>query len=179
MTEPVEQLRHLSSARKSVSRVTIWKSASRGEAAICRLDAPLSIQGHYVPGLKLKGTAQAHLPDQDVTLQLVYQREIYSRRFHLVRVEWRPLRTHFNDGGAPAAIRFRQIVGSHYHPFDLNSRRGLNALLASHNLPVAVPLEPEPRNYWEFLDIAGQLLNIDALAQIGEPPWAPRLSFAL
>jgi hypothetical protein len=176
MRSRIEQLRALVSAAKTVPVVPSWKVVPvRDVAAECRLSCPLAIGGLVAEGLTLVAAAPQYLPQQDVVLQLVSVWPASASRYHLTRIEWRPRKQHRNDGRAPPHLRFREIRGSQIHPFELNCRYGVDALSPSENLPVAEPLALEPQSYWEFLDLAGTLLNIEALAQIGEPPWAPRL----
>jgi hypothetical protein len=91
------------------------------------------------------------MPDEHVIFQLEYHRP----RQHggaLGRIEWRPIGSHQNKGIGPPEFRFREITGSHIHPFDWNWHHEAKRL-RQKNLPVAVPIELEINNFRRFLNL--------------------------
>jgi hypothetical protein len=66
------------------------------------------------------------------------------------------------------------ITGSQYHPFDLNRVLGFDRMV-SENLPVAVPLNPDPEDFRALARRAGALFNIEGMEALPAPEWEPRL----
>ena len=43
------------------------------------------------------------------------------------------------------------------------------------NLPRAIPLEPDPANFSELLEVASKELKISDLSRVTVPPWQARM----
>lgn len=137
--------------------------------------APLAIDEVTFGGLDLRGQCYSAHPDRAVMLQVEVSRPGIRTRIPLVRVEWRPLaEPHKNPAGSDPELSRRLIFGSHFHPFELNWVAS-NRAMRSGNLPVAKPLESEPKNFMDLIDIAGALLRISNLSKVQSPNWMERL----
>jgi hypothetical protein len=136
-----------------------------------RFTASLDIDGVTEEGLLLFGRAIAALPDREVILGLRWTRGP-ARFDHFDRFNWRPMDAHNNKGLGPADLRFRLFDGTHRHPLALNAAldMGLSQAMAD-NLPVAVPVLPEPAGWEAFLAIAAEQWRIHDLVHTPHPPW--------
>jgi hypothetical protein len=162
-------LRELVESEKSIAVFTSWER----RAGYYRFFAPLDIEGVTIEGLELRGSTLVRFPDQSVTFQLQYQRT-GARMMPLCRIEWRPIKPHDNKGVGPPEYRFLKLTGSHIHPFDLNLKMGTTPR-TKDNLPVAIPLEPDPTDFHHLLEIAGQKLRITNLGSVPVPEWEAEL----
>lgn len=136
-----------------------------------RLEAvsALDIDGVTVEGLQLRLVAQKLLPDRAVSVLLLHK-EPRSKYIPLWRLEWRPIAPHNNKNTGPDEYRMLQITGSHHHPYHLNLTQN-GRFLRSGNLPIVVPIEPEPADFASFVAFAGKALNIADMGAIAPPPW--------
>ena len=108
---------------------------------------------------------------------VAFQLEYHRPRQHgsaLGRVEWRPIKPHDNNGLGPNEHRFRKIIGTHKHPFDLNWRDAAKQLRRG-NLPIAIPIELEINDFYTLLDFVGKEFRINNIEKVPSPGWAPRL----
>lgn len=136
-----------------------------------RFTAALDIDGVTEPRLTLFGRATATLPDRKVTLGLRWQDET-SRGGNLDRLEWRPVKAHINRANAPPDLRPLVIEGSHHRPLALNAALDIGLIQAmQENLPVAVPLTPQPSDWPSLLRVAATLWRISGLIHAPIPPW--------
>ena len=134
------------------------------------LDDP---NGITFEGARLRVTAYADLPDQSVTVQLEFQQD--GRRDSAIdRIDWRPLHTHGNGNVGPDHCRLRTIVGTHRHEFSLNWLSDLGRLRTG-NLPIAVPVNPDPPDLRSLLEFAEACFRVGGLVTIGPPPWESTL----
>lgn len=90
----------------------------------------------------------------------------------ICRMEWRPFNGHNNKGLGPEKWKFREIVCSHHHPFYLNWEASEKAVRRGQ-LPIAIPIEPDPENFREFLALVGKEFRIKNIQCVSEPPWEP------
>lgn len=118
-------------------------------------------------GLELRGGALQTTPDRAVTFHLQY----YPAKgpcIPLARLDWRPFAPHTNPNvGEQAMLR---IEGSHLHGFDLNWMPEFGRMRTG-NLPIARPLNPDPKTYEECLALVGREFTIGGLERVEMPPW--------
>ncbi len=133
------------------------------------LSSPLDIDGVTVSGFLLRALAMLRRPDADVVFQLEHH-PFTERGGPICRMEWNPLRGHTNKGCGPKELQFREIRGSHHHPFGLNWAHSEKSVRRG-TLPIAVPLDPEPANFREFLAIVGKAFRIKNIQCIAVPEW--------
>jgi hypothetical protein len=130
----------------------------------------LEIEGVTIAGLRLRATAIKNRPDASVTFQLEYQRPKFPGSA-LSRVEWRPAGgAHNNRGLGPPEHRNKFITGTHYHPFDLNWQDAASQV-GRGNLPIAIPLVPEPEDFAVLVAFVAQEFRIPNANIVSEPPW--------
>lgn len=136
-----------------------------------RFTATLDIDGVTEEGLLLFGRASSALPDCAVTLGLRWTKAP-GRSDHFDRFNWRPIDAHNNKGLGPTELRFRPFEGTHRHKLALNAAldMGLSQAMAD-NLPVAVPILPEPAGWEAFLAIAAAQWRIHDFMTTPYPPW--------
>ena len=133
------------------------------------LSTPLDVEGVTVPGFLLRGKAMVMRADADVVFQL--ERHPFSEKGGpLCRVEWNPLSGHTNKGCGPKALQFREMKCSHHHPFDLNWAHSENEVRRG-SLPIAIPIDPEPKNFRDFLAMVGKAFRIKNIQSIAVPEW--------
>jgi hypothetical protein len=161
----IEKLEYMLYARKELTVVTGWTPSGRGVSLVSSFD----IDGVTQEGARFRATALPAFPDRNVVLQLEFHPPT-GRGGTFVRIEWRPLRAHSNRGLGPPKYRFRLIGGSQLHSFELNKALGFS-MMVRDNLPIAIPLEPEPPDFVTFLNVAGKLFHIIDLDRIPFPPW--------
>ena len=135
--------------------------------------SPLDIDAVTVQGLRLRITARSSLPDEAVTAQIEYH-GLRGRYGPLCRLEWRPITGHSNKGIGPPEFRHRLLTGSHHHSFGLNWQYAASAVRRG-NLPVAVPVNPDPPDYRAALALAATEFRIGDLGSIPVPPWQPKI----
>lgn len=116
---------------------------------------PIDIDGITVAGYRLQGKTMLAHPDRHVILQLEHH-PLSDKGGALCRMEWRPFNGHNNKGKGPRQFRFKEIRCSHHHPFALNWENSEKAVRRGQ-LPLAVPIDPDPPNFREFLALVGRV----------------------
>lgn len=127
----------------------------------------LEAQDRGIYGITLDLTARRGAPDRQVSIQLCLDE---ARKLPISRVDWRPSAPHTNKRGSPL-VRGLQVWTS-VHSFAENAALGLEAMV-TENLPIAIPLKPEPADFNELLVRVCELFQIDSLRTVETPPWAP------
>jgi hypothetical protein len=97
-----------------------------------------------------------------------------GRNEHLIRIEWRPLAPHTNNNKAPERYRLMIICTSHIHRFEHNYFEAGSRMVRG-NLPHAIPLEPDPSDFGDLLEVAAKELMISDLSRVATPPWQARM----
>lgn len=141
-------------AEKTLALRPDWVAEDRNSL---QLASPLDIGGVTVEGAQLRMTALRIRPDENVVVQLEFKRKWVKFR-PACRVEWRPIHSHSNNGLGPREYRFKQITGSHHHPFEFNCNP-LTGEIKPGNLNVAVPIIPDPPDFQSFLAFVGVTLR--------------------
>jgi len=131
------------------------------------LSCSLDIDGVTIEGLELKGGASQSLPDRAVRFHLQYAPS-NKPCIGLARAEWRPTKTHTNRNFEP--LPFARISASHIHRFEHNWMPELQKMRKG-DLPVAVPIKPDPRSYLEFVEFVAKEFRIGGLESVGRPSW--------
>jgi hypothetical protein len=146
---------------------TVWDSEWLSFAV------PLEVKGATLAGFRLLGRTMLRHPDKHVVCQLAHH-PMTDQGGAISRMEWRPFTGHNNMGRGPREFRHREITGSHQHCFDLNWRVDQKAVRRGI-LPLAVPIDPDPQNFREFLALVGKEFRISNIQRIGVPPWEASL----
>jgi hypothetical protein len=139
------------------------------EAGRLRLTLALEIDGAVVEALFLRARVFRGRVDRDVMFQLEY-RPPFGPDEQLCRIEWRPTTAHRNHGKGPEAYRFKDIAGSHYHSFKENWLEDQGRMRGG-NLPIAVPLEPDPSDFGQLVALVSKEFRIMNLGDLPMPPW--------
>ncbi|MQX37953.1 hypothetical protein [Roseospira navarrensis] len=129
--------------------------------------------GVTIEGLWLRGQCPTRYPDERVVYQLEYLFPGF-RRGPVSRIEWHPQSPHNNKGLGPPHLRHIEKSGSQVHPFDLNWTLGVKRMV-SENLPIGLPIEPEPRDFRAFTSVMGTAFGVRGVDLIPAPPWQPRI----
>jgi hypothetical protein len=157
-------------AQKSIPAQPDWVI---GDSDRFALSTPLDVDGVTMPEFLLRGAAMVRRADVDVVLQLE-RHPFWGSGGPICRMEWNPLRGHTNKGCGPKSLQFKEMKGSHYHPFELNWEHSEKEVRRG-NLPIAMPIDPEPENFRQFLALAGKEFRIKNIQSIGVPEWQPDL----
>lgn len=160
-------------AEKAPSGPIGWEPDGRN----LRFAVALEIDGVTEAGMLLFGRASLALPDRNVTLGLSWD-DPAGRGGNFDRFDWRPIEAHTNRGLGPPQHRFMLIEGTHHHPLAENAALAVGLLRAvRENLPVALPVEPDPPDWPAFLALAGQRWSLHDLVHAPLPPWQYGLAF--
>ena len=164
-----DQTPDLMAVTKTLTTVPEWKE--HGDQF--RFVSTLDVDGVTQEGLWLLGRCLREHPDCDVTFQID---RMYAgfRRGPAMRLDWRPKNSHTNKNLGPSELRLRIIEGSHVHPFDENWTLGFQRMV-SENLPIAIPLDEDPKDFAALTQLAGELFRIDGLESLPVPSWEPRM----
>lgn len=168
----IEQLREAYKAEKSVATALEWSTDSKGRSGELKCFAPLWIDGAIRLGMRFDMKSPKEQPHGRpfFGLTALLFANISGERIHLSRIEFdpenpfKPHRNRPNNFDAPPMVR-----GPHYHPFDQNCALGAEALGLGLDLPLAFPLETEPANFNEALELIRQEFIIPGL-WLEEPP---------
>jgi hypothetical protein len=154
-------------ADKTMAVPVTWAEADGN----LQFTVPLDIEAVTEEGLWLFGRANAALPEREVTLGLRWV-GVPSRFEVFDRFDRRPIGGHNNKGLGPRELRFRPFDGTHRHPLDVNAALAIGLLRAmAENLPVAVPVEPDPAIWRAFLATVADQYRIHDLVTAPPPPW--------
>lgn len=137
-----------------------------------RFEAAVDIEGVTEEGLFLFGRARLSNVDRDVTLGFKWA-DARNRGGCFERIDWLPMGAHQNKGIGPIELRFVLQECTHIHQFKENAalRMGITKAIRE-NLPVALPIDPEPGNWASFLTLAASTWNMPSLpGMIPKPEW--------
>lgn len=166
------QMAELINAKKSLPLHPSWLIGDNDRVSIV---SPLDIDGVTIEGLRMRATAIVTRVDECVTFQIEYLPpggEIKGGP--LTRIDWKPLAAHNNKSFGPAMYRNKIITASHYHSFALNWNEEGKAMRKG-NLPIAIPLLPEPQTFERLVDLVRQEFNIVNIDWLQLPPWQATL----
>lgn len=157
-------------AEKTIARMPDWVERNSEQLALV---CPLDVAGVTIEGLQFRATAFRCLPDRALSIQLEYHAP-RGTGGPICRVEWRPIKAHNNKGMGPPEYRHVLITGSHLHGFDLNWAEAAK-FVRRGNLPVAVPILPQPATFAEALAFAAKEFRIKNLEKAPLPPWQQQM----
>jgi hypothetical protein len=161
----LEQMRQLAEARKFIVP-TQWQEIPHKSISKLEYVSTLEIDGIVAEGARLRGRTLKNAPDSDLTFQIEMR---YGSFWHpLCRLDWRPKRPHTDQAG-PIGER-RSFSGSGWHSFSNNASYGLWAL-RDGNLPRAVPLDPDPQNFNDVLNMIKTMMMVENVEAIPRPEW--------
>ncbi len=152
-------------SHKSAPTLQGWQPPDAG--GFIRWSTPLDIAGATVEGLFLYVRCLRSEPGRDVSFVLAH--EPAGKSEHIDRIDWRPIKAHVNRFIGPAEYRGLRINGSHRHHLLLNTKD--DGTLRGNNLPIAAPLESEPKNFEELVAFVAACYNIAGLGNLLAPAW--------
>lgn len=120
--------------------------------------------------LRLAAWAERYMEDMTTTLEVLY----LERWVCISRIDFIPYAAHANKHWR----RFKlpaEVNGSHIHSCQNNAKLGLEAFTPRENLPVAMPLDQEPRSFREVLSVIEKEFGVSGLADLPPPEWNGRL----
>lgn len=164
----------LATAEKEFAAEPWWYFDSPQQDRYVLNSIPLSIDHIVEEGLFLEGNCYRDNPDAAVTLVLSYK-PAQGFSGPLVRIDWKPLHAHKNRGLTKGEWRFKQITGTHIHPFAANFSLGMRRMW-QENLPIAFPILDPLHWYRDLLEYAGTALCISGMQRTPPPEWSPRLT---
>jgi hypothetical protein len=166
------ELPEIFNAEKSLPLRPVWLEEANDRLSLV---SPLDIDGVTIEGLRFRITAMIPRLEECVTVQVEYIPPMRDLRGGaLARIEWKPLKGHNNKNAGPLAHRNKFITASHHHRFDLNWNEQAAALRRG-NLPIAVPVEPDPATFETLVDLVRQEFRISNLDWLQPPPWQATL----
>lgn len=113
-------------------------------------------------------TAVLGLPNENVTFQLCLAEP--ADTYPITRFDWRPQSVHTNKIGPHKGVRCETGL----HSYEDNARLGF-ALMVSGNLPVCLPVDPEPQDFEEAVAYVCATFNLAFVNGLPLPPWSPTL----
>jgi len=152
---------------KILSGQSAWVEDASGRLTYV---AALEIANVTVEGLLVRLSVSKSLPDEATMIQLEFPHSPPRRDNAMERIDWRPLHRHTNKNIGPPKLHGMVIEGSHHHRFDLNWLPN-QGVMRSANLPMAVPMVPEPQSFVELLELAAAVFRIHNLVTVSVPPW--------
>jgi hypothetical protein len=160
----------LMAASKTLTASPKWV----GQGDQFRFVSTFEVGGVTQEGIWLRGQCVRTIADRQLMFQIEFQRHSPKDRVPAARIDWRPAKPHTNKNIGPAPYRLLVIEGSMHHRFDLNWPLGIERMLAQ-NLPIAVPLEPDPVDYKALLKMVGKVFKVKGLDKLAPPEWEPRM----
>lgn len=158
-------------APKRILSFPIWKHVND----VLRLTASMEADGVVMQGLTFMAQCNPELPDERVFLGILA--EIKRKPRCIARVDWRAL-GHGNSHRLCGEHRFLDAGRTHFHDPELHHGFDFAELFDGKNdLPVALPIQPEPATFNDLLARAADLLHIQNLTDMPVPRWEPRTSF--
>lgn len=146
-----------------------WRLAPHEKSL--RIVSPLEVDGVIQEGFRFHGKTLIDTPDRNVTFVLSYTDARSSDKgVTIAKAEWEPISSHNNKGLGPQEFRHRIQTCSHVHCFDDNVILKGDIWL-KRKLPVALPIEPPPQTFRDFLEFVGERFKIPNIWLVQEPPW--------
>lgn len=130
----------------------------------------IEVDGVVEQGLTLLAACSAERPEENVAI--VLRVEVGLKPLAFSRIDWRN-KPHDNRQAVCGVYRHMSAGRTHFHDPNLHEDIDVNSFFEM-NIPIALPIEPEPTDFCALLDISAKLLHIDNLSDIEAPPWAPR-----
>ncbi|MFG1330180.1 hypothetical protein V5F41_02890 [Xanthobacter autotrophicus] len=156
---------------RATKRLTVapkWTVAD--DRGATRLTVALECDDPDLTGIALCLRTNANTPDADLSAQLFVS--LADHDWRIERIDWRPRNPHTNRTGSADLKGLTVETG--IHSFEENTTCGL-AEMQAKNLPLVVPLKPEPQTFDELLAVARVRFSIVDTSSIPDPPWSPNL----
>lgn len=133
----------------------------------------LKNQDVVIQGINLFVKCNQKRPDEQVSLGLTI--EGASKPYCFARVDWRAAGSHPNTSALCGDYFLFDAGRTHYHnPKLIPSEADVMEHLTS-NLPIAISVEPQPKNFADLMRSCAKLLHVNNLTEIPIPPWQPEL----
>jgi len=133
------------------------------------LNAPLDVDYITKEGFYLYGACAVDEPEKNVSFSLLYK-PVSGLSGPIARIDWLPFHDHGNKGRITGPWSWATVKGTHIHSYDLNSRYGWDRMV-KENLPIALPVDAELRDFNGLLEYVGQTWNISGIRAIPTPEW--------
>ncbi len=161
-------LSEIAEAQKALAGRPVWRDVSkvRQETRIALVADGVGIEGLYVRIISPR-TVESH----GFLVQLEYE-AVSGRVQSLARAEWKV--PHTNPDAGPENLRLLECPSSHVHDFTCNYIQA-DDRMRKRNLPIAMPIEPDPETLEEFLAETEKLLRIKGLSEIVRPAFQAEL----
>ena len=165
----LDEMRLAVGSDKLAGDPTGWVTSENGHDALLKV-LPVEVHAPTIGTARLIWRAVRRSPDRDASVTLVTT--IQGKDLTAWRMDWRPLLPHTNTCGP---VRLKGLtVKTGIHEFGCNSRLGMRTM-QSRNLPICVPVEPEPHDFDAFVRYVCKTLNVSLTEQVLGPPWSPTL----
>jgi hypothetical protein len=168
----IEEMRVAVTAEKLAGEPAGW-SAGNGNCLILVLPVEIvpaeDASSYTLATLRIAWRAVRGNADRDVSASLIVT--IQGRDYAAWRMDWRPVHPHLNQCG-PKELRGLSVDTTGIHEFEHNSKLGL-LQMQTKNLPVCVPVDPEPHDFDAFVRFVCSRLNVIITdGKILSPPWS-------
>ncbi len=168
-----EELRQVLQAEKAVVMLGPWRPTSRTQATnrlrAMEIRSPLQADNIVIRGAGLYLKCFEDRPDEQVSIGLTIETSTGPKCF--ARVDWRATSGHPNAHRLCGDLQHVDAGRTHFHnpdlcPLDDDPMDHIRA-----NLPIAVAIEPAPRNFEALLDRCANILNVTNLTEVTPPRW--------
>jgi hypothetical protein len=165
-------------APKQLVGTLVWSQdrGTGGRADGLRIRAPLEIDGIVGGGFSFEARCNSARPDELLSLNLLVEVSPKPRCF--ARLDWKA-KIHGNSDKICGDAYFqRPTERTHFHDTELHRHINISDLFGKDwDLPIARSLQQEPSNFHEVMEVATNLLHVNNLREVPEPPWQLRSSF--
>lgn len=165
----LERLRAILNTPKAAIGELGW-TADKQHANVIRCPIVCQCADPQLTGVELRGTSFIDRPNEHVGFQLLA--DIRGETYRITRVDWRPRAPHTNKKGT-SDIKGTTVWTSIHH-FERNAALGLS-VMQNNNLPIALPIEPEPDDFEALLRYIGDTLSLTNAHEIPVPRWSKSL----
>lgn len=167
------EIARLHNSSKTFSSPPSWHYDGR-EQEKWVMSVPLEIDYVTVEGLYLDGWCFTNAPESSVTFSLLY-RPATGLSGPIARLDWRPVHSHKNGGRVAGDWKWKSIETTHLHGYDMNRSMGW-ARMVQNNLPIALPVDEDLRDFRALLGYSGRIWNISDMQRVPVPEWQNRLA---
>lgn len=160
----------LAAASKAIAQFPGW-SEPEAETGYCWFHAPLMLTGVVEQGFVLHGGYLKHVPEANVSFELLVSKPGGKRKIAIARVDWRAVRGgHTNPKRKGSPVSRLRVSPSHHHSFDLNWVEA-EQRLRSGNLPMAEDIDQGIQSFESLRTTVGILFRINNIDVVTPPKW--------
>ena len=160
----------LAAAYKAIAQFPGW-SEPEPETGYCWFHAPLMIAGVVEQGFVLHGGYLKHVPEANVSFELLVSKPGGKRKMAMARVDWRAVRGgHTNPKRKGSPVSGLRVSNSHHHSFELNWLT-IEERLRSGNLPMAEDIDQGIQSFELLRELVGNLFRINNIGVVTPPKW--------